>query len=48
MSVFGFVLVCLEFRGYKGIRARAEGIKEGSDVNVKKKSRETVKLCKLK
>lgn len=27
-----FVLVCVKFRGYKGIWVRVEGVKEGSDV----------------
>lgn len=52
-----FVLAYFEFRGYKGIWVRVEGVKQGSGVrNVKKKIagkrkrkkvRKMVKLCKL-
>lgn len=54
-----FLLVCVEFRGYKGIWERVEGVKESSGVRnfpsqkkkkvmKKKKLGEMVKLCKLK
>ena len=36
--------MCIQFRGYKGIWARVEGVKESSDVrNGRKKKREREK-----